>query len=398
MKKLLFSSFSGFPNEHTGGPNKIIYQLINKLPTDLYKIEFASKHGKLSFPINRKDEAKINLDRIREKLFKRFFLYRKFFTSSFYLKKFFEEAFKTINHLIQTSDYDILNAHDIRTIFFLNNSKKIILSIHSNGSILKDMSVLYGTNKRMQQIYDKFGKLELEALEKADLIVFPSQAAKKMYFEDINKNIPEYKVKVIYTGIDVEKINSINLNENFENKFGFLREKKIKILNVGNHIKVKNVDKVIKVLAALKSINLDFIFINIGTGPMTNSLKELIKELNLEKNVIMIPFLVNEDVIRMMKVCDVYISLSERVIFDFVILEALACGLKVIASDDGGNREIIQNNFNGFLVNINDTERILDLILKQDLENKDNISKSLSKFTIQNMINEYIKIYEGKFD
>lgn len=395
MIKILFTSLSGFPKVETGGPNKVIYLIANSLPKEKFLTEFISKHGKYYF--DNKDHLINKIDAIKLKLFNKSILYRKFFTSSLYVKRFFNSSINRINTLLIESEFDLLNAHDVRTIFNFNTNKKIILSIHSNGSVVNDMISLYGNKKSMKDIYLKFNELEVNTIKKVNQIVFPSEAARELYFKDLNLSSTDYNTKVIYNGIDVEKINSILPDENFPKQFNFLSKRKLKILSVANHIKVKNIDKILYVLSEFKRKTKDFIYINIGSGPLSRENKYLVKKLGLVENVIFIPMLKNDEVIKMMKSCDVYISLSERVIFDLVILEALACGMKVIASNDGGNKEIIKDNYNGYLVDIDDYEKIMTILEKKDDTHIRDLAKiSVEIYSIENMVSEYTKIYEQK--
>jgi glycosyltransferase involved in cell wall biosynthesis len=94
-----------------------------------------------------------------------------------------------------------------------------------------------------------------------------------------------------------------------------------------------------------------------------------------------------------MKFCNIYISLSERVIFDLVILEALSCGMNVFASDNGGNREIIDNS-NGYLINENNIRNIAELIFNSKLDYSTKAKDSVKKFDIMNVVNNYVKLYD----
>lgn len=395
MIKILFTSLSGFPKEETGGPNKVINLIANSLPKEKFYAEFVSKHGKYHF--NEKDNNQINkrLDYFRELLFNKSKFYRHIFTSTFYLKNFFKSSIEKITSLINEIDFDILNSHDIRTIFNIQTDKKIILSIHSKGTIVSDMISLYGNRKNLCKLYFEFNEREKKALEKVNQIIFPSQAAKELYFYELSLNPEKFRTKVIYNGIDLKKISFHSVDEEFKKHFWFVSKKGLKILNVANHISVKNIDKILFVLREYRKINKEFIFINVGSGPMTKILEKLKNELGLAENVIFLPILKNEDVIKLMKSFDVYLSFSERVIFDMVILEALACGMKVIASDDGGNKEIIQDGRNGYLVDLNDLDKIISLLEKLDDFNvREEAKRTAEKFSVQNMVNEYIKVYE----
>lgn len=394
MIKILFTSLAGLPKEETGGPNKVINAIANSLPRQNYSVEFISKHGKYYF--NRSDDnvLKKEVDTLRELFFNKSKIYRKIFTSSFYLKSFFKNSIDKITQQLNESDFDILNAHDVRTLFSFNTDKKIILSVHSKGSIVNDMISLYGKRKSLQPLFKKFNELEITTLSKVSQIIFPSDAARQLYFQDLNLNPGDYKTRVIYNGVDLKRIELISPDKNFLRSLPFLAGKKLKILNVANHISVKNIDKVLLVLSELKRKTNDFIFINVGSGPLTKFLKSLTSELGLKNNVIFFPILKNEEIIKLMKICDVYISLSERVIFELVILEALASGMKVIASNEGGNREVIVDQFNGYLVDLSDKDKIVNLILEEKKDLSENIKNTIQKYSIEKMIDDYIKVYE----
>ncbi len=81
------------------------------------------------------------------------------------------------------------------------------------------------------------------------------------------------------------------------------------------------------------------------------------------------------------------------------MLESLACGTPVIASDNGGTKEIIEDGVNGFLIQSGDYQTLVSKIFQLMTNNrlKEKFSKNGQK-TIQNhfssdkMINEFEKI------
>jgi glycosyltransferase involved in cell wall biosynthesis len=84
-----------------------------------------------------------------------------------------------------------------------------------------------------------------------------------------------------------------------------------------------------------------------------------------------------------------------------IILEAIACGLPVITTNVGGNPEVIQNEYNGLLVEYNNKEQIKNAILRlwkdENLRNKfiENGYKTLERFKLEDMINETLKILKS---
>ena len=73
----------------------------------------------------------------------------------------------------------------------------------------------------------------------------------------------------------------------------------------------------------------------------------------------------NVDVIRLMKVCDYFIMPSTNVVFDLVILEALAAGITILASSEGGNKEIIIDGKNGYLIANKSEMDVINIILNK---------------------------------
>jgi glycosyltransferase involved in cell wall biosynthesis len=196
----------------------------------------------------------------------------------------------------------------------------------------------------------------------------------------------------------LDYINNI-LPEQILNKYGIV---KIKydglILNVGSHIKVRNIDILIQTIKYLKDIyNKNYLLINAGTGYLTSQLQKLVEELKVNSQVKFLGQIPNKDVIRLMKACDLFIMPSERVIFDMVILEALSSGIKVIASADGGNKEIIKDGENGYLIDNISPQSIANIVISNLSLNRFNQNKLI---TIKEMIKDYIDIYMncGKSD
>lgn len=398
MKKLLFTSLSGIPNENSGGPNKIIHQIIKCLDQKNFEVFFLSKNSFIDFGKSqmKKSLLKKKLS-LTNSLFNKSEFYRKIFTSSVYLKNFFYNATSKISKKILHSSFEIIHSHDIRTLFDLKSkpegTKKIILTLHSKGSIVKDMIQLYGERKSLSNLYQKYSFLEKKTLDIVDLVTFPSSSARDLFFEDLNMSNYLNKTKVIYNGVDIQLINKLKIDKEVLDKWSWIYTYEYRIITVGSHIKVKNIDLIIKVFSNLCKLKKDkCVLICIGSGNKTNELIELTNTLRISKYVHFISYLPNIEIIKLMKMCNIYISLSERVIFDMVILEALACGLNVFASNDGGNREII-DNFNGNLVNSNDLEDISHKILTSNLNYNQNAKISVEKFSLENMVKNYMTLY-----
>jgi len=98
-----------------------------------------------------------------------------------------------------------------------------------------------------------------------------------------------------------------------------------------------------------------------GDGPLLEETRSLAEARGLAGVISFIGFV--GDIKPLFYASDVYVNPSQHEAFSFLILEALASGLPVIATDMGGNREIInEKNGCGALISYGDTEALRDAI------------------------------------
>ncbi|MDA3850452.1 MAG: glycosyltransferase [Spirochaetaceae bacterium] len=91
----------------------------------------------------------------------------------------------------------------------------------------------------------------------------------------------------------------------------------------------------------------------IGDGPERKNLELQIKELNLEDRVILKGNINREDIPHELQQADAFVLSSQIETFGVVLIEAMSCGLPVIATRCGGPESIISNDTLGILCRIN---------------------------------------------
>ncbi len=129
-----------------------------------------------------------------------------------------------------------------------------------------------------------------------------------------------------------------------------------RILFVGSIIdEHKNVSGMLNVMMQLRKKRTDFKFIIIGTGIDEQKILNTIESNNLKTYVEFLGYIPNNDLPVHYSNGSFMIMFSQFEIQPTVLLEAMSCGLPVIAPDVGGISEII-NNKNGFLIKPNDTK------------------------------------------
>jgi glycosyltransferase involved in cell wall biosynthesis len=114
---------------------------------------------------------------------------------------------------------------------------------------------------------------------------------------------------------------------------------------------IKGLDFMIRGLARIRTARPRCRLVIVGEGPIRDELEALIASMRLEHAVTLLGW--RSDVENLLPLLDAYVSTSISEGTSMTILEAMACGLPVIASDVGGNRRLI-DSANGYLFPVND--------------------------------------------
>ena len=183
----------------------------------------------------------------------------------------------------------------------------------------------------------------------SDVVIFVSNSIRESLFSKVNF---KGNVKNVYNGIDTHDEFQVSNNKYLKIKHGFSKDSVI-IAQVGSLIKRKGADILIKAFSMIKNSCCYLVFI--GDGPARSELKDLVKKLNLEKNVLFLGEIQNiADYYKYFIDINVLASRSEA--FGRTLIEASASGLPSIGSNVGGISEVIIDSVNGFLFEKNDIQ------------------------------------------
>ncbi|KKK40079.1 glycosyltransferase [Mesobacillus campisalis] len=203
-----------------------------------------------------------------------------------------------------------------------------------------------------------------------------------------------------YPELDIKIINyGINLNKCQQNETSYTKDHKLTFCYAGSHNYHKGVHVLIK--AFLNSKVKDAKLKIYGSGNVESYNALLRKKANKNSNIEFCGVYDEKDVGTIFSEVDVLIVPSiwhENC--PFVIYEALACGLPVIASDVGGITEIISHRKNGFTFPRGDSKRLAriarKLISNPEILNaiKENLKRGKVN-TVQDEASEYLKLYHA---
>jgi glycosyltransferase involved in cell wall biosynthesis len=155
------------------------------------------------------------------------------------------------------------------------------------------------------------------------------------------------------------------------------------IVSIGRMAKVKGYDVLIRTMALLKEKGRNAHLILIGDGPERASLEKLSAALGLSDRISFPGWLSGPKKFQFLSACDLYVMSSLHEGFGVVLLEAMFCGLPIVATNKGGQTDIITDGKNGILVSPGDAKVLDDAI--SDMMSSPDKRKSMSLANRENV-------------
>lgn len=288
---------------------------------------------------------------------------------------------------------DIIHVHQSRDL-----STAILLKM-----LCKDSKLVYS-----QQMDSRFNKKDLYhkwIYKNIDYVVTMTDDMRTNHIN--NTPVSPDLIKTVYNGIDLSKFiikneNDINLSVDLK----LTIENKVVIGCVARLDSLKNQEILIDVAKFLieeQITNFHFMIIGDETDSISGrgykqKLLDLIQQFNLQSYFTFISFTNNIE--NYFSIMDIFVLPTNKESFGYVLIEAMAIGKPVIASNQGGPKEIIQQNVNGFLF---ESKNYLDLAGKIKILIKNESIRlkmgeeskriAISKFDIKTTIKNYLELF-----
>lgn len=175
------------------------------------------------------------------------------------------------------------------------------------------------------------------------------------------------------------------------------------ICSVGRPSYQKNIELMLRVLKELKTAKPDIHLVLMGVGfhaPNLEKVKQLIQEYGLHNNITLLEWTKREDIFHIIKKSTLYISTARYEGLPYSVIEALALKKTCVVTDADGNRDLIENNHNGFVIFDENVGAFKDKIIKllddnslrNEFENN-SLRRFHENFNIENTIHSLEKIY-----
>lgn len=245
------------------------------------------------------------------------------------------------NHIISKEGLpDIIYSHYLKisynAIFLKNKYHLPLVAIEHWSEINKDTLI------------PEAKKIGISTYHHVDQLICVSESLKQMVKKHFNQD------SIVVHNMIAKAF----CNSNFDS----ITNKKIQFVATGSLIYRKGFDLLPKAFSMLDLPNEQWELTIIGEGNEYGNLTQQIHSTSLQNNIHLVGIKTKEQIAEILKNSSIFLLPSRNENFSVAVLEALACGLPVIASICGGIRECI-NEKNGLLFPVDDVEKLSQSIL-----------------------------------
>lgn len=211
------------------------------------------------------------------------------------------------------------------------------------------------------------------------------------------------KVVTIPNGIEIDKVDAASGSAALYRSLG-LEDASPLIVSVGHIRRVKGFDVLLRAAAEVCRVHPKATFLIVGSvqePECDQHLRDLVQQLNLQRNVRFLGKMENEDVWSLLKLCDIFCQPSRSEGMSNALLEAMACSLPCVATAVGGTPEVLEDGRSGYVVPSEGhqaaADRILSLLADPDRARSMGMQARLvveDRFSAQGMIRGMTDTYD----
>ena len=303
-------------------------------------------------------------------------------------------SFKTFLETVKSNDLIHVHGHPYLSSFLAAKiakryGKPLVLTQHNT---FIEYNNIWDTAEKLNDL--AIGK---QVIKEADKIIVVSNATKN-YVLSLGAD-PE-KTVVLHNGVDLNRFKPLpDVKSEMRKKLGIAGDADV-VLTVRRLVYKNGIDTLLESAEIAVKRNPKLVFVVVGKGPDFVEVKERIAQLGIGRNFRLTGFVSDEDLPFYYNVADLFALPSKSGEgLPLVALEAMACGLPVVATDVGGTSEVLSADY-GKLVPPNSPVSLAEAVLDFSRMDLATLKKKLrmvveQKYSWDQNVAKLGKIYEG---
>ncbi|MFJ8526933.1 glycosyltransferase [Bacillus sp. NPDC094106] len=303
------------------------------------------------------------------------------------------KAYKQMKKLISETDYNFIHVHTPIASFLTRlaskKNTKVIYTAHGfhfneNGSFVTN-TVFKLAEKIGALKTDKLIVINKDDYKSGGEIISPT---KLRYIKGVGVDMHQYNLQVI----------DLEAKLKLKKELGIKEDSKIITHIAEFNDNKRQLDIVLAAKELIKKYGDKFVVLLVGTGKMLGDIKNKIKELGLDHNVKCLGF--RNDVNQILSITNVGLLVSLREGLPKSVMEMMAMKVPVVLTNIRGNRDLVENSKNGFLVDVKSPQQIAEccysiLTNSKLAENfkESSYKKMLEEYSLEKILHELKQVY-----
>ena len=293
--------------------------------------------------------------------------------------------------IIQINEPSYLGWQAWRTAKRLNIP--VVMGFHSQVGNFEPFESAFSIKKLIELWFSYF-------LGKGDLVIAPSHFAARLC-----RKYTHRAVQVVSNGVDLKKFNPGRVSSENERRFReryLLRDCSL-LLYVGRLSYEKNLSYLLRIMQTLSKKKKGIKLLIVGEGILKKDLKEKVKKLGMEKDIVITGYLEERDLLCAYLCADIFILPSICELQSIATMEAMAMKTAVLVARDERNaaQELVKEGINGYTFGLEDTGEVADKVIKilfnKELKRtmKEESFKAIQEHNIEESISKLERIYKN---
>lgn len=258
---------------------------------------------------------------------------------------------------------------------------------------LKLVTTLHGTDITLVGLEPTYHPLVRFSLQRSDAVTAVSGFLQEKTKQNFGTELP---IHVIPNFVDTELYKRQDCSQFMRN---LRKDDEFVLMHISNFRPVKRIQDCVRILAEVrKRVNARLILV--GDGPDRADVERLCRELGVAEHV---TFLGKQSALPEILSCaDIFLLPSQQESFGLSALEAMSCGVPVIATNIGGIPEVLEHGETGYLAELADVDRMarycIELLTnpkKLQIFSENARRRAVEKFDISLIVPKYEELYEA---